>query len=296
MNRFHGFAEFVMVIETGSFSAAARRMGKSKAYVSQKVSQLEERLGVRLLMRTTRKLALTEAGEIYCRYAGQAIDRLVEGEERARDLQQELKGKIRVSIVDGGLGEWFLAPVLARFAASNPEVSVELDLSSRLVDLVGEGFDFAIRVGNLKDSSLVTRKLTSFRFGLYASPTYIERRGVVSVPAQLRDHNCLTGATARWVFSRNGQNHEIAPAGTWHSKSGQALIAAASEGLGIARTASFYAEEALSQGTVMEVLPDWTREMTPVWIVRPGAGTLPRRVSSAINFLIDTFREHSFWR
>lgn len=296
MEQHHGFAEFVKVIEAGGFSAAAREMGKSKAYISQRVSQLEDRLGTRLLQRTTRKLSLTEAGEVYYRYACQAVSKLVEGEERARDFQENLKGKVRTSIVDGGLGEWYLAPTLARFAAQNPEVSLELDLTSRLVDLVEEGYDFAIRVGTLEDSSLIARKLTSFRFGLYASPAYLERRGVVSAPVQLKGHNCLTGATARWTFKHKEESYDFIPQGTWHSKSGQALIAAAKEGLGIVRTASFYAKEALVAGDVVEVLPDWTREKTPVWIVCPSSSNRPRRVNSAINFLVDTFKENSFWR
>lgn len=290
-----GVLEFARVVEAGSFSAAARQLGMSKAYVSQQISQLEGRMGVRLLQRTTRKLSLTEAGEVYFRYAQEVARQLSEGEERVRDFQESPKGRIRASLVDGGLGEWYLAPVLARFAAQNPGVELDLDLSSRLVDLVEEGFDFAIRVGHLADSSLIARKLTSFRFGLYASPRYLEREGVISTPEQLRDHNCLTGATARWAFTRGERTVEIKPQGALHIKSGQALISAATEGLGIVRTASFYAEKALAAGNVVEVLPDWTREKTPVWIVSPSGRNVPRRVSCAINFLLDSFREKPPW-
>jgi DNA-binding transcriptional LysR family regulator len=290
-----GVLEFVRVVEQGSFSAAAQLLGMSKAYVSQSVSKLEGRLGVRLLQRTTRKLSLTEAGEIYYRYAQEISRQLSEGEERVRDFQLSPRGRIRVSMVDGGLGEWYLAPVLASFAAQNPGVILDLDLSSRLVDLVGEGFDFAIRVGTLSDSSLLARRLTSFRFGLYASPDYLEREGIVSSPEQLRRHNCLTGATARWVFTLGGKTIEIRPIGSWHSKSGQVLISAAKEGLGIVRTANFYAQEALASGAVVEVLADWTREKTPVWIVCPSGRNIPRRVSCAINFLLDSFREKTPW-
>lgn len=290
-----GVLEFARVVEAGSFSAAARQLGMSKAYVSQQISQLEGRMGVRLLQRTTRKLSLTEAGEVYFRYAQEVARQLSEGEERVRDFQESPKGRIRASLVDGGLGEWYLAPVLARFAAQNPGVELDLDLSSRLVDLVEEGFDFAIRVGHLADSSLIARKLTSFRFGLYASPQYLEREGVISTPEQLRDHNCLTGATARWAFSQGGRTVEIKPQGALHIKSGQALISAAAEGLGVVRTASFYADKVLAAGNVVEVLPDWTREKTPVWIVYPSGRNLPRRVSCAINFLLDAFQEKPPW-
>lgn len=295
MGSFQGVSEFVQVVETGSFSAAARQMGMSKAYVSQRVSQLEDRLGTRLLQRTTRKLSLTDAGDIYLRYAREIVRQLDEGEERVREFQEYPKGRIRVSLVDGGLGEWYLAPALARFAALNPGVSLELDLSSRLVDLVAEGFDFVIRVGALADSSLIARKLTSFRYGLYASPTYLEREGVVATPEQLREHNCLTGASVRWEFTQGDKVVDIKPQGTWHSKSGQTLIAAANEGLGIVRTASFYAEKALAAGDVVEILADWTREQTRVWIVYPSGRNLPRRVSCAINFLLDDFRDNPPW-
>ena len=271
------------------------KLGKSKAYVSQRISQLEDRLGTRLLQRTTRKLSLTDAGAVYLRYAQAVVTQLEEGEERVRDFQQSPKGRIRISIVDGGLGEWYLAPALARFAALNPGVTLELDLTSRLVDLVAEGFDFAIRVGNLADSSLIARKLTSFRYGLYVSPAYLARRGVVTHPEQLQQHNCLTGAAARWEFTQGDKTVEIKPQGSWHSKSGQALIAAAKEGLGVARTASFYAEKALAAGDVVEILTDWTREQTRVWIIYPSGRNLPQRVSCAVNFLLDDFRDHPPW-
>jgi len=292
MYSFQGVLEFVEVIETGSFSAAARKLGKSKAYVSQRVSQLEDRLGTRLLQRTTRKLSLTDAGDVYLRYAQSIAAQLEEGEERVRDFQQSPEGRIRVSIVDGGLGEWFLAPALARFAALNPGVILDLDLSSRLVDLVGEGFDFTIRVGALKDSSLMARKLTSIRYGLYASPTYLKSHGIITHPEQLQQHNCLTGATNRWMFKLDEKVVEIKPQGSWHSKSGQSLIAAAREGIGVVRTANFYAKKALACGEVVELLTDWTREKTGVWIIYPSGRHLPQRVTCAIHFLLDEFRDY----
>lgn len=295
MKEIQGVLEFVRVVEEGSFSGAARRLGTSKAYISQQVRRLEERLGVRLLQRTTRKLSLTEAGQIYFRHAEEISNRLSEAEEQVRAFHQNPKGRIRVSMVDGGLGEWYLAPVLARFAALHPGVTFDLDLSSRLVDLVEEGFDFAIRVGNLPDSSLIVRKLTSFRFGLYASPSYLERHGIVSSPLQLRERNCLTGSTPRWSFCKGGQRVDIKPQGNWHSKSGQVLVSAAAQGLGIVRAASFYADRALADGEVVEILPDWTRDKTPVWVVCPSGRNIPRRVSYAINFLLDHFREEVPW-
>lgn len=295
MVNFKGLLEFVCVVEAGSFSAAARQLGMSKAYISQRVSQLEDRLGTRLLQRTTRKLSLTDSGKVYFRYAQEIVRQLDEGEERVRDLQESPKGRIRISLVDGGLGEWYLAPAIARFAALNPGVIMDLDLSSRLVDLVEEGFDFAIRVGELADSSLIARKLTSFRFGLYASPEYLERQGVVATPEQLHKHNCLTGASVRWKFTRKEKVIEFVPQGTWHSKSGQVLISAAKEGLGVVRTASLYAEKALACGDVVEILTDWTSEKTHVWVVYPSSRNLPRRVNLAISFLLDTFLDNPPW-
>jgi len=295
MVAFKGVSEFVCVVDSGSFSAAARQLGVSKAYISQRISQLEDRLGARLLQRTTRKQFLTDAGVVYLRYARDIIRQLDEGEERIRDIQKSPKGRIKVSLVDGGLGEWYLVPALARFAALNPGVSLELDLSSRLVDLVEEGFDFVIRAGTLVDSSLVARKLTSFRYGLYVSPSYLEKHGIVASPEQLREHNCLTGATAQWTFKCGETAIEMKPQGTWHSKSGQALIAAAVEGVGIVRTASFYAKKVLAAGEVVEILSDWTREEVSVWIVYPSGRNLSRRVSCAINFLLDTFRSDPPW-
>jgi len=198
-------------------------------------------------------------------------------------------------MIDGGLGEWYLAPTLVRFARHNPSVVVELELTSRMVDLVVEGFDFAVWLGPLPDSSLIARKLTSFRYGLYASPAYLERAGIVSAPEQLRSHNCLSGLSLRWYLTHDGRSFEIKPNGSWHSKSGQVLVAAAKEGIGIVRTATFYAEESLATGELIEVLPDWTREKTDVWIVYPSGKNLPNRVSCAINFMLDSFREKAPW-
>ncbi len=290
-----GVLEFVRVVEEGSFSAAARRLGMSKAYISQSINRLECRLGVRLLQRTTRKLSLTEAGEVYFRYAQEIAQRLNEGEERVRDFQQSPKGRLRVSMIDGGLGEWYLAPALVRFARLNPGVVVELELTSRMVDLVVEGFDFAVWLGPLSDSSLIARRLTSFRYGLYASPAYLKQAGIVSSPEQLRGHNCLSGLSQHWHLSHEGRTIDIKPNGSWHSKSGQVLIAAAKEGIGVVRTATFYAEEALAAGDLVELLPDWTREKTDVWIVYPSGKNLPNRVSCAINFMLDGFREKAPW-
>lgn len=290
-----GVLEFVKVIEEGSFSAAAHQLGMSKAYISQSISRLESHLGVRLLQRTTRKLSLTEAGRIYFRYAREIAQRLNEGEERVRDFQQSPKGRIRVSMIDGGLGEWYLAPTLVRFARLNPGVAVDLELTSRMVDLVVDGFDFAVWLGPLSDSTLVARKLTSFRYGLYASPDYLARSGIVSSPEQLREHNCLTGLSQRWLLTHEGRTIDIKPNGSWHSKSGQVLVSAAEEGIGIVRTATFYAEESLAKGQLVELLPEWTREKTHVWIVYPSGRNLPNRVSCAINFMLDSFREKAPW-
>lgn len=289
-----GVLEFVRVVETQGFASAARDLGVSKACVSQRVRQLEDRLGTRLLQRTTRRVSLTEAGEIYYRHAREVVVQLQQGEERVRDFQESPKGPLRVSMIDGGLGEWYLAPALARFAARNPGVSLDIDLSARLVDLIAEGFDFAIRAGELADSSLIGRKLSSFRYGLYASRSYLAAHGTPLLPEQLAEHNCLTGSVTRWRFKRGTSNLEIRPLGTWHSKSGQALIAAALEGVGIVRVASFYAREALAAGTLVELLGDWTREHTPLSIVYPSGRHLPRRVSCAVNFLLEEFQGRVF--
>lgn len=295
METMQGLLELVTIIDSGGFSAAARTLGISKACVSQRIAQLEDRLGTRLLHRTTRRVSLSEAGEIYYRHAAEMVRGLRETEERVRDFQITPRGKLRISMVDGGLGEQYLAPALARFAAANPEVSLEIDLSSRIVDLVEEGYDLAIRVGELPDSNLMARKLTSFRYGLYASPGYLERAGVPLEPGDLATHNCLAGSNRRWRLSRGERRADHSPCGSWHSRSGQALIAAAREGIGIVRTASFYAAQPLSRGELFELLPDWTQERTGVWLVSPSRHHLPKRVSCAINFLLEEFSGTPPW-
>lgn len=199
MSRWTGIDEFVQVVESGGFTAAARALGVSKAHISKQVRQLEDRLGIRLLHRTTRRQALTEAGEQFYQRCTQLIGELDELSAALGEAQEIPSGRLRISVA-GAFAERYLAPACAEFMTRYPRVQIELVFDNRIVDLIEEGFDLAIRYGELKQSDLVARRIAPRRLHVCASPAYLERHGVPTRPDQLRSHSCLVGSSDYWIF------------------------------------------------------------------------------------------------
>ena len=184
MGRLEDMEIFVRVVDAGSFTGAAERLGLAKSLVSRRLGRLEERLGTRLIARTTRKLALTEAGRAFYDRARRLLEETADAEATAMATAADLKGRLRIA-APMSFGQLHLAPAVGRFLADHPDVEIDVDLNDRFVDLVGEGYALAIRIGRLKDSSLVARRLASSRMVLCASPAYIARRGKPRTPADL---------------------------------------------------------------------------------------------------------------
>ena len=208
MESFEGIIEFVAVAETQTFSAAAKRLGCSTSHVSRQVSRLEERLGSALLARTTRMVSLTQAGATYYQQCKDLVAGLQQANEEIGLRQYQLCGTLRVSAA-GAFAEQYVVPALIDFAGQHPELIVEIDVNSRLVNFVEDGFDFAIRYGQLKDSGLVARKLVDRPMMAVASPTYLEKYGTPQTPSDLIDHSCLITSNDYWNFEHNGLTGSI---------------------------------------------------------------------------------------
>jgi len=294
MSRWDGVDEFVQVVESGGFGAAARTLGVSKAHVSKQVQQLEDRLGVRLLHRTTRRQALTEAGEHFYRRCLQLIGEFGELESSLSEAQQTPRGKLRISVA-ATFAERYVAPVCAEFAARYPEVQLELLFDNRIVDLIEEGFDLAIRYGELKSSALVARRIAPRHLYVCASPDYLRRHGRPQRPEDLRGHSCLVGTSDQWLFRGSDGTQYLRVHGRWRSNNGMALLTAARAGLGLTQLPDFYVEDDLHQGRLVAVLPEWELGDVGVWAIYPHRRHLSAKVRILVDMLAAAFQPRAPW-
>jgi DNA-binding transcriptional LysR family regulator len=280
----------VRVVQVGSFRCAARALGMPKTTVSRKVAELEEQLGVQLLQRTTRTLALTDAGAAFVEEAEGALARLEAAELAVTALQREPRGKLRVTTTIP-LGETLLAPVVADFLAAYPALEVIVHLTDRHVDLVAERFDVAIRTGALPDSSLVARLIGSSAYRIVASPAYLARHGTPRRPSDLSGHACLrftkagTAVRTTWSFGKGKRATEVPVSGRLVSDDFVVLRTAAERGLGVARLPILVVQEALRAGTLVSLLESHAPPPTPVHILHVGGRHLPPRTRAFLDFV-----------
>jgi DNA-binding transcriptional LysR family regulator len=286
----NGALVLVRVVQAGSFRAAAERLGMPRTTVSRKVSELEAQLGVQLLQRTTRRLSLTDAGQAFVEEAEAAIARLEAAQEAVTELHREPTGRLRISTAVA-IGELFLAPVLSQFLEAFPAVEVVLLLSDRLVDLVEERFDVAIRAGALRDSSLIARRIGSTTERIVASPAYLARHGTPQRPSDLSSHACLrfsrSGMEVRssWPFGAGAHCSDVTVSGRLVSDDFAVLRTAAEQGLGIARLPGLLAHEAIQAGRLVPLLDDQAPPPTPLHLILPGGTRLPARTRAFIDFV-----------
>lgn len=289
---------FTRVVETGSFTAAATQLGVSKSFVSRQVGALEDRLGARLLNRTTRKVTLTDVGRVFHLRCARILEELEEAELAVSSLQNHARGTLRVS-APMTFGIRYVAPAVAKFLRLHTELIVDIDFSDRRVDLVDEGFDLAIRIGRLADSSFVARKLAESQTVLVASATYLEARGWPQTPADLKQHDCLryayqSGGSQTWQLEGpKAREVSVHVQGRALSNNGDALLEAATEGLGIAMVPDFLACKALREERVVRVLPQWGWH-TRVWAVYPHSRHLSAKVRLFIEHLRAVFQDVSW--
>lgn len=290
---------FVRAVELGGFSIAAREMGLTPSAISKLVTRLEDRLGVRLLNRTTRRLALTPEGEAYFHRSQRILADIGEAENEVARFRAQPKGLLRIN-VGSAFGMHQLVPALPEFLARNPEMQVELTLTDRVVDLIEEGADLGIRLGALTDSSLVARKICDVERVVCASPEYLRAHGTPRKAQDLLGHNCLSMAHApalrRWPFEgRDGVKH-LEVSGNATASSADALLRLALLGLGVIRLSDVIVGGAIADGRLVALLEDvHHREPLPLHAVYPQGRHRSPRVAAMVEFLVERF-SHAPWR
>lgn len=295
MSRWEGLDEFVAVAETGRFTAAAERLGLSSSHVSRQVARLEERLQTRLFYRSTRKVALTEAGQTFLQHCQRLVDARDEALRAVNDLTGEPKGLLRMTCAVA-YGERFIVPLVNEFMARHPQLRVEIELSNRPLDLVHEGLDLAIRLGRLQDSRLVATRLAPRVMYLCAAPSYLERYGRPHSLSELGRHNCLIGSSDQWSFLAEGREQTVRVQGNWRCNSGEAVLDAALRGFGLCQLPDYYVLEHLQNGRLVSLLEQHQPPNTAVWAIYPQQRHLSPKVRQLVDFLKEGLANHPAYR
>ena len=288
---------FVHTANRGSLSAAARAEGVTPAMIGRRLDALEARLGVKLLVRTTRKLTITFEGQAFLEDCQRLLTDLANAEAAVSLGSVRASGQFRLS-APGGFGRQHVAPLVGTFMQANPEVTVTLDLSDRLVDLINETIDCAIRIGELTDSSLVSVRLGEMRRMVVASPDYLAAHGVPHTPAQLQQHNCLAlGQQRGWVFRNpdNGETSTWKVSGNFACNDGAVLHEWALAGRGLAWRSQWEVGHDLAQGRLVSVLDAWQAPPMGIYAVFPQRRYLPLRVRLFIELLRETYAWPAYW-
>ena len=290
---------FTAVIDHGGFTQAARALGVGKSAISKQVARLEDRLGARLLNRTTRKISTTEVGRAFYKRCSRIVADLDDAERAVLDLQAEPKGLLRVN-APMSFGAMYLAEAVAGFMSDHPDLAIDLDLSDRLVDVVEEGYDLAIRITRLPDSSMIARKLAPFERVICASPAYWEKHGQPSNPEDLADHNCLQYAYLstgnEWSFPKGDDIRTVRVDGNLSANNGEALRAAAIAGHGVLNSPLFIVADALRDGRLESVLDDYAYTGAAIYAIYPHNRHLSAKIRLFVDFLAARFGAKPPWR
>ena len=293
-----GMAVFARVVDDGGFSAAARTLNMSKSAVSKQISALEDRLGARLLNRTTRRMSLTEAGAALIDNCRRVLAEAEAAESAVGALQSEPAGVLRVN-APVTFGAAHLAPALPDFLARHPLVSVDITLNDRMVDLVDEGYDLAVRITRLADSSLIARKLAPARRVMVAAPDYLAHRGTPAALADLSGHDCLAysylAADEEWRFQGPKGEESVRLPSRLRANSGEVLRAAAIAGAGIAALPTFICGADLAAGTLVRVLPDYDNRNFAIYAVWPAGRHPSPKLRAFVDFLAERYGPRPYW-
>jgi DNA-binding transcriptional LysR family regulator len=298
MDRLDGIAAFALVVETGSFTAAAQRLRLSKSAVSAQVQRLEERLGVQLLHRTTRRLATTEAGARYHQFCVRILADAEAAEQAAAALHREPRGTLRVSAPDA-FGWMHVAPAIVTFHDQFPGIAIDLTLEEKHVSLIDERLDLAIRIGTLPDSPLIVRRLAPSRMVLCAAPGYLERRGTPAAPADLTGHACLCypplWRDGHWHLGGKLGQHRVPVAASVISNSAEVLRAGALGGLGIAMLPTWAVSDHLRSRKLVQVLPDHAPPASIIHAVYPANRRMSAKVRTFVGHLARHIGRTPYW-
>jgi DNA-binding transcriptional LysR family regulator len=296
MDRLTSMQIFVRVVEKGGFSVAAEEAGISPAMVGKHVRQLEEQLGVRLLNRTTRRQSLTEIGHLYFERCKLALLEIAAADASVKQMQLLPRGVLRVT-APATFGGQMLTAVIRGYLERYPDVELDLSLNDRVVDLVEEGFEVALRIGPLPDSSLIARPLQPYRAMVCAAPDYLTRHGRPQTPQQLAEHNCLSFVHGNrynlWKFSSGGVPHEIEVHGNFRANNGLALRTAALQGIGIIMQPEALLRDEVAAGRLERLLVDYELEHRPMHLVVASNRKMTPKLKSFIEFVVEHFGRHA---
>ncbi len=299
MDRLKQIESFVAVSTKGSLTAAALAEGVAPAVIGRRIDALEERLGVKLLVRTTRRITLTHEGSAFLEDCQRLLADLANAEASVTEGGVKASGHLRIT-APAGFGRRHVAPLVPAFVAQHPDVSLSLNLSDRVVDIVNEGFDCAVRVGDLPDSSLVSVRLADNRRLCVAAPAYLDRAGVPAVPADLMRHQCLTlssdaSQTRGWAFMNDGEVTHLRPSGRLDCSDGQVLHDWCIDGLGLAWRSTWEVESDVAAGRLRVVLEDFAAPPNGIYAVFPQRKHLPLRVRLWIDFIKHSYGDPKYW-
>lgn len=284
--RWEGISEFVCVAEYESFTRAAKALGISTAQVSRQISALEERLKIKLLYRTTRKVSLTEEGRVFYQHCRSVLDGLNAAEQAVSNLQSKPQGRIKLT-APVTYGEQQLLPLINDFMMQYREIEVTAFLSNQQIDLVEGGYDLAIRIGKLRDSTMMAKKLSLRTNFVCATPAYLNQYGVPRTLDDLSQHNCLLGTRDYWHFVEKDIEKNLRVSGSIQYNSGYSLVDAALKGLGIVQLPDYYVQKHLASGALVSVLDDYREPKESIWAIYPHN----RQLSPKIRLLVDYLAE-----
>jgi DNA-binding transcriptional LysR family regulator len=285
---------FATVVDKGSFTAAAVALGISKPVVSKQISKLEQHLGVQLIQRTTRRLHLTQAGEVFASYSKRIMADVREAEQAVLPLQREPQGRLRIAAPES-LAVSLLPEALLQFQQKYPKLELDIHISGRFINLVEDGIDVALRMGELEDSNLIARLLMPCRFHVCASVAYFDKHGYPSHPSELSKHNCLIYSQGQkavtWAFNdKDGKVINVKVEGNLHSDTGNLLMMSALNGNGIFIAPSYMVANALKQGQLKTALDDYLSAMPGLYAVYPQRKLVSTKVRALVDFLVDAWQ------
>ncbi len=282
---------FIRIVETGSFTSAAESLGIQKSTISRRIAQLEDDLGVRLLQRTTRKLKLTDDGEDLFARCHPLINELESAKDYLSATQDNPRGRLRITM-PSELGVFMMNEVVGTFMRRYPQISLEVELSTRVIDLIEEGIDLAIRVGELADSSLIARRVATVSRGLYASPNYLQQHGTPTTPEDLTDHECygILKSVEHWVF--DGWDEAIPVKGQLKANSISFIREILLQDMGIARMPRVFCRNCVQQGELVELLPDYPSPPIEVNAIYPSRRHLNPKVRLFIDHMMEMIGDH----
>lgn len=290
---------FVHIVEASTMTAAAELLGVAKSAISRRLSELEQQLSVELFHRTTRKLVLTESGQGFYMRCTQILNDIEEAQHAVSQAHQELNGLLRVA-APLSFGVLQLGPAIIEFQKLHPNLSFDIDFNDRQIDLIQEGFDVGIRIANLKDSSLIARKLATISFTVCASPAYLKQHGTPHSPEDLINHNCVTFSyldnPSHWSFiNEQGKKQTIKVPKLMQVNNGSFIHSAAIAGLGISRIPNFITYKSIASGKLIPILQDYSIPGFNAYAIYPPTRHLSQRVRQFIDFLVERFSGVPYW-